>query len=148
MNLLQRIEVWGDRHHPKWLDIIRISLGILLVWKGVSFMSNTEALRQMVDNSPFSHFSMWIVQYVAYVHFMGGILIAIGLVTRVAVLFQLPILIGAIAFVNIRNGLFSYHSELAFSIVVLVLLLFFLIEGSGPISIDEYLRRHPERKGD
>ncbi|RZL22174.1 MAG: DoxX family protein, partial [Pedobacter sp.] len=37
MKLLQKIQAWGDHHHPKWLDYFRILLGLILVWKGISF---------------------------------------------------------------------------------------------------------------
>ncbi len=28
MNFLQRLENWGTNHHPKWMNIVRIALGI------------------------------------------------------------------------------------------------------------------------
>jgi hypothetical protein len=31
MTVIQRIEHWGDVHHAKWLDVIRIVLGILIL---------------------------------------------------------------------------------------------------------------------
>ena len=40
MNLVQRLEQWGDRHHPKWMDFLRIALGIFLCLKGVEFATN------------------------------------------------------------------------------------------------------------
>ena len=66
-----------------------------------------------------------------------------GLLTRVAVLAQIPILLGALIFVRTPTGLFNVHSETGLSILVLLLLCIFLIEGSGPISYDGYMRRHP-----
>ena len=33
MNFLHRIQHWGDSHHPKWLDIVRIILGIFLCYE-------------------------------------------------------------------------------------------------------------------
>jgi len=60
----------------------------------------------------------------------------IGLFTRIAVILQIPILIGAIIFVNTKSGVYSGESDLLFSVIVLVLLLFFLVEGGGPYSVD------------
>jgi len=68
-------------------------------------------------------------------------MIVIGLFTRLAALLQLPILIGAIIFVNTRSGIYAGQSDLLFSIIVLVLLIFFLIEGGGPYSMDNYRKR-------
>ena len=137
MNMFQKIEVWGEKHHPKWLDLFRILLGIVIFVKGYFYVSNTDELITMMSNSKFPWVSLTLAHYVAFAHLVGGVLIAIGLLTRVAILFQLPILIGAIIFINSQKGFFSGNSELLFSIVILFMLCFFLVEGSGPWSVDE-----------
>ena len=76
----------------------------------------------------------------------GGILIATGLITRWAVIFQIPILLGAVFFVNLPNGFTPINSEPGFSIAVLVLLIFFLFYGSGDFSLDNYLKKHSSDK--
>lgn len=38
MNLISKIEHWGDAHHPRWLDVLRIALGIVIFAKGVSLL--------------------------------------------------------------------------------------------------------------
>lgn len=145
MNFIERVETWGDRHHPKWLDILRILLGVILLWRGVVFISDTSALQQMIDHSRFAEVSFWLAHYVAFAHLVGGMLIIAGLLTRMAALFQLPVLIGAVFFVNLNSGIFNSSSaELWFSVLILFLLLFFTIEGSGPWSVDEYMKKHPE----
>ncbi|MCS6991556.1 MAG: DoxX family protein [Chitinophagales bacterium] len=146
MNLIKRIEEWGDRHHPKWLDLLRILLGLIILGKGYVFISNTEGVKQIIENSRFGQVSFWLAHYVVFAHLIGGAMIALGLLTRLAILFQLPILIGAVVFVNAKTGFFSANStELWFSIMVLFLLLFFLVEGSGPWSMDAYMKSHPEK---
>ena len=97
---------------------------------------------KIMENSKFPWVSFGLAHYVALAHLMGGILILLGLITRIAILFQLPILIGAVVFVNSQHGFFSVNSELSFSLVVLFLLLFFLVEGSGSFSLDEFMRKH------
>ena len=146
MNTVEKIEAWGDRHHPKWLDILRILLGFVIIAKGYHFISNTEGLQLMIANSRFGQVSFLLAHYIAFAHLIGGILIVVGLVTRIAVIFQLPILIGAVLFFNSHTGLFSANStELWLSLLILFLLVFFLVEGSGPWSIDEYMKKHPEK---
>src|SRR5262249_46589413 len=135
MSLVQKIEDWGDRHHPKWLDVLRILLGLVIFLKGVQYVGNTDALVQMMDNSKFPWVSFGLAHYVAFAHLVGGLLIMMGLITRFAIVCQLPILIGAVIFINAQKGFFSEHnSELSFSLIVLFLLLFFFVEGSGPLS--------------
>ena len=48
MNLTSRLSNWGDRHHPKILDIIRMLLGIFLVVKGMIFFNNSGYLRYLI----------------------------------------------------------------------------------------------------
>lgn len=145
MNLIHRVETWGDKHHPKWLDILRILLGVIILWRGAVFVSDTASLQQMIDHSRFSQVSFFLAHYVAFVHLVGGIMIVVGLLTRTAAIFQLPVLIGAVFFVNLNSGLFnSASAELWFSVLVLFLLCFFAVEGSGPWSVDEYMKKHPE----
>jgi uncharacterized membrane protein YphA (DoxX/SURF4 family) len=144
MNLLQRIDVWGEKHHPRWLDAIRVLLGIFLFYKGVVFIQNIDVLKAVINDSPaLTVMSFWLAHYIVFAHLAGGFLIVFGLLTRVAILANIPILIGAIIFVHTSTGLFDVHGGTGLSILVLLLLVFFLVEGSGPISFDEYMRKHP-----
>lgn len=144
MNLLQRIEVWGDRHHPRWLDAVRICLGIFLFWMGVMFIQNRDALTALISESPFlAAASFWLGHFIVFAHLAGGLLITLGLLTRVAVIANIPVLLGAVFFVHSSTGLFDVYPQLGLSILVLFLLVLFLVEGSGPFSVDAYMRRHP-----
>jgi uncharacterized membrane protein YphA (DoxX/SURF4 family) len=71
---------------------------------------------------------------VAFTHIGGGVLIAIGLFTRFAAAVQIPILLGAIIFINLGGDIMKPYSELFLSIIVLLLLVYFLIAGNGPWS--------------
>ena len=152
MNLLQKFEYWGDRHHPKWLDIIRIALGIFLFYKGIDFLRNTSVLISLMSNrSPFGSFVIILIgHYVTFAHIIGGIFLTIGMFTRAACLIQIPILLGAIIFVNINatRDTFSPYSELSLSIIILLLLIYFLIIGNGPLSVkmppEEHQKEHED----
>lgn len=146
MNLVNRIERWGDTHHPKWIDGLRILLGLVIMWKGIQFVNNIDLLKAQIDTHPFlTALSFWLAHIVVFAHVVGGLFITLGLLTRVGVIANLPILIGAVFFIHSSTNLFAVHSEMMLSLVVLFLLCFFLVEGSGPISVDEYMRRHPEK---
>ncbi|MDO6391222.1 DoxX family protein [Pontibacter sp. BT731] len=147
MNLTQdmhRIEHWADTHHPVWVDFVRMALGIFLFVKGVMFIQDTQALQSIMSNSQFQWVSLGMAHYVAFVHLVGGLLIAMGLVTRIAILFQIPILLGAVFFINPQHGFYSENTELWSSVIVLILLIVFLILGSGRLSVDNLISR-PER---
>lgn len=145
MNTLDNIEHWADTHHPRWIDFVRIGLGLFIFYKGIIFISDKSSLMNMMNNVDTALFNMAMVHYVAFAHLFGGILIAMGLLTRLAIAFQLPILFVAVFFVNINMGFFSVANNLEFeiSLMVLILLIVFFIYGSGKFSVDEYMKRHP-----
>ena len=149
MNFLQRLERWGDRHHPKWLDIIRIALGIFLCYKGIEFLNNPQMVTNIISNRvSFGDFTLMLLEhYIIFAHIAGGVLLVLGLLTRFACLIQIPILIGAIIFMGISPGIFQPYSELFLAILVLILLIYFMIVGNGPWSFDWFInqdRREPK----
>jgi uncharacterized membrane protein YphA (DoxX/SURF4 family) len=141
MNLVHRIEGWGDSHHPKFLDIVRIVLGAFLLWKGISFMNNTEYLKELITNQTVVDISpgllMALVYYVTFAHMVGGILIGVGILTRFGCILQIPIVLGAIFFSGIFQDAINYMVWP--SVAALAALVLFLILGSGPLSLDKYL---------
>jgi uncharacterized membrane protein YphA (DoxX/SURF4 family) len=147
MNLVQRLEFWGEHHHPKWLDIIRIALGVFLCFKGIEFLGNmSNMLNLLTSKLSFGSFTVVMISnYIAFAHLLGGFLLVLGLLTRFACLLQIPILLGAIIFINSSGGIWRPFSELSLSILVLLLLIYFLIAGNGPWSFDkmaEWEKKH------
>jgi uncharacterized membrane protein YphA (DoxX/SURF4 family) len=136
MNLLQRFEHWGDSHHPKWLDILRMALGIFLCYKGFDFLRNASVLISLMTlRSPFgSLLTILLAHYVVFAHIIGVILIAIGLFTRFACLIQIPVLIGALVFIHGSEDVWKPYAAILLTIFILLLLIFFLIVGNGPWS--------------
>lgn len=145
MNMVKKIEHWGDEHHTKWLDVIRIALGLLILSKGIAFISDTGMQQEWILQHNTFGFSglmaVAVLHIVAFAHLVGGILIMLGLVTRFAVVIQIPILLGAIFFVNISRGFSFLNSELWLSVIVLLLLVLFWVVGSGPYSADHWMKR-------
>ena len=130
---------------PRWLTILRLALGLILFWKGISFIHDSSALEAMVQKTGINMFNenAQIISFIiAYANLLGGFLIAVGLFTRWASILQIPILLGAIIFVNVKAGMRADNSELLLSILVLILLVVFAIKGSGVISADEYFRSY------
>lgn len=142
MNVIHKVEKWGDSHHPRILDIIRIALGIFLILKGLAFMENTAGLKSIIENQSDIFLPIWllltIVYYVTFVHLVGGTLIALGILTRLSCLLQIPVVFGAVFFVNMLQS--PLNTELWASFTCLVLLFLFMILGSGKLSLDNYLK--------
>lgn len=136
MNYLQRLEFWGETHHPKYLDILRIALGIFICIKGIQFANDRSILNEsMIDTVPFNSLLFTALDhYIIFAHIIGGFLIAVGLLTRVACLLQIPILLGALIFVH--SDVMQHFSSFFVALITLLLLCYFLIIGSGPWSLD------------
>lgn len=128
---------WANAHTYYPLDLVRIGLGVFLFIKGIDFMQNITILSELIAPVENLTGGMGIIHYVIPAHFVGGILIVFGLLTRWAVAAQLPILIGAV----LLNFLGEMHAtNLILSLTVLLLCVFFLFYGSGKHSADYYLK--------
>ncbi len=143
MSVITNIEGWGNSHRPGWLDFFRIVLGVFITFKGIEFMMNFDQLHAAADSVLVVFTGASLAHYVVFAHLLGGPLIVVGLFTRAICAIQLPILIGAIIFVNYPKGFLSVgnHMELEVSIAVLAACVVFMIFGAGKFSIDEK-RRH------
>jgi uncharacterized membrane protein YphA (DoxX/SURF4 family) len=149
MNYLHRLERWGERHHSKWLDIIRVGLGIFLCYKGISFLFNMSTLIGLLGSTNMGAGSFALVligQFIVIMHLLGGFFILIGLHTRLACLSQIPILIGAIILIRVSGTENVASQELVLSVVTLALLVFFLIMGNGPWSYDRMFHEEEKRR--
>ena len=124
---------------PRWLTVLRIALGLILLLKGIAFIRDTAALRLMIEQTgveAFSHHSDALALVVTFINLLGGLFIACGLFTRSSCIVQIPILIIATFIVNAKTG--ESSGELILSVIVLILLILFAIKGSGALSADEY----------
>jgi uncharacterized membrane protein YphA (DoxX/SURF4 family) len=140
MSTLQHIRQWSAAHHPRWLVIIRMGLGLILLGKGISFMHDSALMDELIyGNSHLAHDSThWLPILISSANMLGGFMILVGLWTRLMCFLQLPILIGAVIDIYAQRSGLDLGNELGFAIVALVLTVFFLIEGSGPLSLDGY----------
>jgi uncharacterized membrane protein YphA (DoxX/SURF4 family) len=137
MGYIKSLNKWANAHSYYPLDLLRIALGIFIFYKGVYFMSNLHALIDLYEPIKSLAGEVILVHYIAPAHFVGGFLIVFGLLTRWAILAQLPILLGAVLinFVGVMNT-----TNLILSSSVLLVCIFFLFYGSGKHSVDKYLK--------
>jgi putative oxidoreductase len=146
MSVITNVEKWGNSHRPGFLDIFRIALGIFITYKGVTFITNMNHLESTLTGSNIWFAGAALAHYVVFVHLLGGPLIVFGLFTRIVCALNLPVLIGAVIFVNSPKGFMSVgnHMELEMSLIVLAGLIVFMIFGAGRYSIDAKRRKEME----
>ena len=137
MKSIKSLNKWANAHTYYSIDLLRIALGVFLFIKGIHFISQSQILVELI--SPLKGYGgmMLTAHYVAFAHLVGGLLIAFGLLTRMAIAVQIPILLGAILinFVGVMNV-----GNLVQAIVVLLISIFFIIYGSGKHSADYMIK--------
>jgi putative oxidoreductase len=128
---------------PAWLTILRVAVGIILIWKGINFIRDTTALKSLIEQTGIGIFTQYagaLALAVTILTLLCGFFITVGLFTRIAAIVQIPIILVAIFFVNMKD-IDQNGFELVLTIVVLFLLILFARRGSGVLSADEYFRR-------
>ena len=138
MEKLRQFIDWAEAHPKVWLDCIRIYLGLGLFIRGVFIITNTRAefILDLLKRMEFPWLvTVGVLHYISMAHLVGGLMLTVGLLTRIAAWVQIPILAGAV-FIHRNEGLMSGGQGLEFSGLVFFLLVIFAIAGSGPLSVD------------
>ncbi|WP_442592059.1 DoxX family membrane protein [Pedobacter sp. AW31-3R] len=138
MNLLTKIQNWGDRHHPQWLDYVRIALGLTLIINGVALASNLHYFTVLMHSAMLTTaLSISLIAHlIIVVHIIGGILIALGTHTRESCVFNILAVIAAIIFVSMQTHIFAPYSLFWFCAAIFLALICFFVEGDGVLSIE------------
>src|ERR1700730_5825259 len=98
MRVVQKIDQWRQAHQPAWLVVIRVVLGVVLIAKGIFFISHADKLSDIIENSRFKGAVTFLVAYITFSHLFCGAFIILGLLARWVVLLQIPILLAAVIF--------------------------------------------------
>jgi putative oxidoreductase len=120
-------------------DLIRIYLGVGLAVRGILFLMDPSWIGQMLSGSASS--TLW-PRVIALGHLAGGVLLAVGLFTRLAAAVQVLPVLGAVIMLHLREDLASDNQSLEFSALVLVMLVFFACFGAGEWSLDHQRQHH------
>lgn len=130
-----------NRHY--WIEILRIFLGGLLIYKGYYFVENISEIYAMIEqDTPVPAFIL--AHYVVGAHLVGGIMLMFGVLTRLATAIQIPVLLGAVLFVHGREAILGKGTEFEYALLVLVLLIVFFFYGAGKWSVDYQVIRRKE----
>ena len=120
-------------------DLVRVYLGIGLFVRGVLFVSRPELVLGYLSSTESWFVPYAVAHYVAIAHLGGGLLLAVGLATRLAAAVQLPVLLGAVFVVHSSDSLITAGQSLELSALVLILLGVYLAVGAGRLSVDAWL---------
>jgi putative oxidoreductase len=147
MKPFDAITSWTDTHHPKWLEVLRVLLGVILFFRGLTFILDKDITLEVLHDNNFEFIPLLIVHYVIIFQLAHSVLITVGLVTRWAALAQLPIVGGAIWLIATNASFQPLGSDLWLAVLLFFLLAFFFVYGAGSFSADAVIRRRrdPER---
>ena len=139
MDRLKKMIARAESHRELWLDCIRIYLGLGLFVRGLVLVFDlpSEFFIDVMHRAGDSWLtSAAMIHYVTLAHFVGGGLLALGFLTRIAAAVQIPILVGAVIFIHKGEGLMNVGQSLEFSALVLFLLVVIFLNGAGKLSLD------------
>jgi uncharacterized membrane protein YphA (DoxX/SURF4 family) len=124
-------------------DLVRVYLGIGLAVRGVLFLMDPTWISEQLHAA---EELLWASRFIALGHLGAGVLLGLGLFTRVAAFVQLVPVLGAVLMVHRREGLASAGQSLEFAALVAAMLLFYAAFGAGRLSLDDYLARKAGRR--
>lgn len=128
---------------PNWFTLLRVALGMIIIWKGVNFIRNTAVAESLIEQTGvrvFSENSGLLAYVITYLSLLCGLFILIGFITRLSAMVMIPVLLVAVFFINIKR-LDDNIFEFILSLIALALLILFAVKKSGRFSADEYFRR-------
>jgi putative oxidoreductase len=143
MGKIERCKLWLRAHEDLFRDLMRIYIGAGLFVKSIYLMGHRDFLMQVISDSGNS----WVgpaamAQYVIVAHFIGGLLLMVGLATRLAAFAQLPILLGAVFYVYMpRMATVEPRQYFEFTALVAFLLFWLGVFGAGRWSVDYLISR-------
>lgn len=126
-----------------WYLILRVVLGLILIYKATIFIHSVTVAQTLIERAGIRFFSKnaeTLSLIVTYLNMLCGAFIVVGLLTRISSIIQIPILLVAVFFINMRN-IGESGFELLLSIITLILLFLFAVKGSSKPSFDNYFRK-------
>jgi len=143
LSKVAQIKQWLRTHPDLFLDLVRIYIGTGLFVKSIYLMTHREYLLDIIEQAgPWMIAPVAVAHYVIAAHMAGGVLLAFGLITRIAALANIPVLIGAVFYVYLPKVLtVEPRQGLEFSALVLFLLALLVVYGGGRVSLDYLLEK-------
>lgn len=142
MAAMQNPLKWIQDNSDVLFDLVRIYIGVGLALRGLLAITDPGFFGTWLSDFGVTGGAAVIARgYIIAAHLIGGTLMAVGYLTRIAAIAQLPVLIGAVFFIHFPEGLAATDQSLEFSALVLFLVALFAIRGSGRLSVMSYLRR-------
>lgn len=131
---------------PTWVTVpIRLALAAVMIAHGsqkVLGTFNGSGFKEFIaGNTPFGFMRpawLWLAA-AAFSEFVGGILVGLGFLTRVAAFFIACVMLTAIVGVHWASGFFASNRGYEYPLALLAIAVALLIAGGGQASVDQAL---------
>jgi putative oxidoreductase len=116
--------------------LLRLILGVVYIMHAylalVVFGPSGMIAYQVKAGIPFPELASW---FLIVAHGLGGILLVLGIYPRWAALANVPVMLGAIVFVHLKNGFWAHQNGYEYPLVLLVATLACAMIGGGALSL-------------
>jgi putative oxidoreductase len=128
---------WLNRFQGLGSLVMRLVLGVIMVAHGYGKIIPSGSLYTFSHMVTRLHLPVWLGYVAAFTEFFGGMLIIVGLLTRVAALMTAIEMAVAIIKVHIHGGLMGPNS-FAFPLTCFAIALMLVFTGCGWLGLDDF----------
>ncbi|AXC13406.1 Membrane protein, distant similarity to thiosulfate:quinone oxidoreductase DoxD [Acidisarcina polymorpha] len=134
---------WLDRLQPFGALVLRLVLGVIMVAHGYTKIIPKGALYSFTQNVAHLGMPMWLGYVAAFTEFFGGMLLILGLLTRLAALGAAIDMGVAIVKVHLHGGLTGHGNAPGFEypLALFAIALMVVFTGGGLLAIDQAIGR-------
>ena len=136
---------WLDRFQPFGSLIMRLVLGVIMVRHGYDKVIPSGALYNFTHTVTHLHLPVALGYVAAFTEFFGGMLLIIGLLTRLAALMVAIEMAVAILKVHLHGGL-EGPASFAFPLALFAIGLMLVFTGCGALGLDDFAGRGGKSK--
>jgi putative oxidoreductase len=131
---------WLNRFQGLGALVMRVVLGVIMVAHGYTKIIPSHALYDFTHMVVHMHLPVWLGYVSAFTEFFGGMLLIVGLLTRVAAFMTAIDMAVAILKVHLHGGLLGPNS-FAFPLSLLAISLMLVFTGCGWLGLDDFVGR-------
>jgi putative oxidoreductase len=132
---------WLDRFQGLGAFVMRVVLGVIMVAHGYTKIIPKDALYNFSHMVVHMHLPLWLGYVSAFTEFFGGMLLIVGLLTRVAAFMTAIDMAVAIVKVHLHGGLLGPNS-FALPLALLSIALMLVFTGCGWLGLDDFAGRN------
>jgi putative oxidoreductase len=136
---------WLDRFQPFGALVMRLVLGIIMIRHGYDKIIPSGALYSFSHRVAQMHLPIWLGYVAAFTEFFGGMLLIVGLLTRIAAFMTACDMAVAIIKIHLHGGLMGPKS-FAFPLACFAIALMLVFIGCGWLGLDDFVGGRGSRR--